>query len=511
MSESDDMQDLRPKDRSDGAVEGLRVLALPVSALPLKPLLEARTRWRWHVDLLVRGKHKSMYEKLVAPSGRSFTVPSIDRQSWEDDAHETARVDQLIREVECATGIPTGQVVLAGGASIGKCFAEPIIDLMTDFSLPSLPAKSDNLEPYRIVRRAFRFADQMLETTRPDLIYCFELASLWSFVVWLIAQSRGIRCVILRRSKIRSEHCFLTTDRHMFNVAARELAVAKRKSSACVSDRAIQIIRDFRDHPRMVSYIRTKWDRRRGQSRWWTWHAQWARSVASLARPSEAKRLKQAGRSLVEFNKRFYNAGRQQKFLTTFDAGELAMMRYILFPVHKETDLSVYFQAAPWFDQRSTIRLLASLLPHGCRLLVREHPDNHGLRPSRYYRELLGLPNVILIDPFDSQFKYIANADLLVTENGSSGWEALLLKRKVIALSTTFYDGAGLARKVEKPADLGKVIVDMISKPVPVESGEYDRDLGRMIDAEYETTFPLRDTEATLDHLEALIRRRALQ
>lgn len=499
-------------DEQDMMLQGLRVLALPVSALPLKPLFEAKDRWNWYIDLLWRYKERKIYKELVAPSGSYFEIPTMERESWEDDPRAVADIDRLISEVERATGIPVGQVVLASGVTVGSCFASSVIDLVSEPNLPQVSTKVDNLEPYRVVRRAFRFADRILNTARPDLIYCFEWADLWSYVVWLIAQSRGIPCIALRRSKIRTDHLYATTDRLMFNVAARALAQTKRSSSAGVSEAARQYIHEFQQQPKMVGYIKTKWDRRRAEAKWGRWHAQWVRSAAlkiipgMIMRPSRARELVQAVRGLLEFNTRFYRTWRHQRFLSTFDPDELSKMNYILFPVHKETDLSICFQAAPWFDQRSIIRLLASVVPNGYRLLVREHPDNYGLRPSGYYRELLELPNVVLVDPFDSQFKYIANADLVVTENGSTGWEGLLLHRKVIALSTTFYDGAGLARKLEKPEELGAAIVDMLSASDNPDFQERELDLARMIDAEHETTFHSRDAETALENVVAILR-----
>jgi hypothetical protein len=430
-------------------------------------------------------------------------------QPWEDDAQAVREVNRLIKEIELATGIPTARIVLAGDSEIAGGFAASVVSLGSGAAW-SRKVRADNLEPNRIVSRFLRYADHILETTEADLVYTYEWAMPWSFTVWLAAQRRGIPCIAVRRSKIRSDHCYVTADRQMFNVAARTLASAKRISKKEVSDSANEYIRLFREQPRMINYIQVKWTRR-ARDTWLNWHADWARSTASKVlrlpkRPAEAGRVAQAGRELAEFNAQTLKSWRQQRFLRTFNASELAAMKYIYFPVHKETDLTVNFQAASWFDQRNTIRLLASVVPNGYRLLVREHRQNYGLRPSSYYRELSRLPNVVLVDAFDSQFKYVANADLVVTENGSSGWEGLLLKRRVLTLSTTFYDGAGRARNLERREDLGGVIVDVMSDAAVTDAAAHDRDLACMIDAEIETTFNPQAPTAALEHLSAAVR-----
>jgi hypothetical protein len=117
------------------------------------------------------------------------------------------------------------------------------------------------------------------------------------------------------------------------------------------------------------------------------------------------------------------------------------------------------------------------------------------------------IPNVTLLDPFDSQFKYLRHASLIVTENGSSGWEGLVLGRPVITLASTFYDGAGLGAKIGNPEKLNAAILDALTKPAIADAQAYDHALGCMVDAEFETTFPTNKSgaPAALDLLTATV------
>jgi len=506
--------DTRADTSPDRTLEGLRVLALPSSGFApekhyiFQPLLAAKARWNWHIDILCSAKPPKEYDQLVAPSGRYFARPMMtEHEAWEDDPQAVAKVDQLIKEIEIASGIPTGQIVLAADSKIGRGFVAPVINLGRNVT--SRIVERDNREPYRAARRLFRFADEMLEACAPDLVYSYEWAKPWLFTVWLAAHRRGIPCVVVRRSKLRSDHCYVTADRLMFNVAARGLAAAKRDAKAKVSDAAIEYIRAFREQPRMVNYVKAKWQEK-AKNTWLNWHVSWARSTASsmlktMVQPANVRRVVKAGRKLFDFNRKLVRARRQKRFFSVFSPTELAAMNYIYFPLHKETDLPVNFQATAWFDQQNTIRLLASVAPNGYRLLVREHRHNFGLRSSRYYRELAQLPNVVLVDAFDSQFKYIENADLIVTENGSSGWEGLLLGRRVLTLANTFFDGAGLARKLEKRDDLGGIIVQALSQPAVGDQSAHDRNLGYMVDAEFETAFDPSERNGALGGLQAAL------
>ena len=122
---------------------------------------------------------------------------------------------------------------------------------------------------------------------------------------------------------------------------------------------------------------------------------------------------------------------------------------------------------------------------------MREHRLNTGRRPTDYYRQLNHLPGVVLVDAFDSQFKYIANADLVVTDNGSTGWEALMLGRRVMTVAPHFFEGAGLDRRV---FDLDKIAGNRDRNAE--QAGDrrirlYDQKLGWLLDAEWDTTTPM--------------------
>jgi hypothetical protein len=174
---------------------------------------------------------------------------------------------------------------------------------------------------------------------------------------------------------------------------------------------------------------------------------------------------------------------------------ELRNKRYIYMAMHKDPEQALNYQAPFWSNQYNTASLLSSVLPDGYSLLVREHRNNRGRRPTRYYKELRRLPGVMLIDGLDDQFKYIRNADLVVTENGSSGWEGLMLGRRVIALDESFYGPADLARRIPVPEDLASVVIDMLKEPPVIDTAAHDRALGWMLDAEWQTTAPVEEPD----------------
>ncbi|MEJ2374196.1 MAG: hypothetical protein P8Y71_01900 [Pseudolabrys sp.] len=495
-------------------MQGLHVLAVlpPFKKDRTKQLLgllkPAKARWNWRVSVLCDGIERKAYGGLVAPDGAIFAKPHLLRAgSWEDDSGEVRKTEDAMRDAERIAGTTAGRIILAAGHSVGRGFNLSVRHIRK-YALVRRVLR-DNTEPFRIVRRLFRFADEMLDSAKPDLVYTFEWATPLNYCIWLAAQRRGIPCVALRYSKITPDHAFWTTDRLMMNVRAVDLARQKVKAGAKESSEACDKIAAFRTQPRVINYIAARWQNKHRRN-FLRWHWQNSRIVVrefiNMFRGQDLALREPPLSRFLRYYHSLYLGGTHRRFFNVLDEDALAKMKYIYFPLHKEAELAQTFQATLWHDQRNTVSILASMLPNGYRLLVREHRMNVGHRPTSSYKRYEALPNVTLIDPYDSQFKYLQHAALIVTENGSSGWEGLLLGRRVLTLSRTFYDGAGLGTKAEQPELLNLAILDALAVGPVSSPSEWDRALGCVIDGDRETTFPLNDETAALERLHEALR-----
>ncbi|MEJ2374201.1 MAG: hypothetical protein P8Y71_01925 [Pseudolabrys sp.] len=498
---------------------GLRALVLfhPIGRFGMDRLTQlmeaAKKRWDWRIDAICVANDEDAFKKLFSPDGEVFAFPRmLNIAPWESDPAQVADVDQRLWQAELRTKIPVGRVIAAAPASIGRGYVVAARDRLK--SPLADRVLGDNTEPAKIVRRLFAFADDVIETCKPDVLIATEWGTALQYPVWLAAAGRGIPCLAIRRSKILSGQEYWTTDPLMLNPAAASDAAARREAGAAVSDEAKAYIQSFREQPAMSNYVENKWQLtgnpwRLRPYKWIMLPVLLARGVAidvmyRLRRLDRELRASAFERVWAPYS-RIVGGYRHRRFLRTYDDPALAEMKYVYFPIHKETDQPLTFQATPWQDQRNTIQVLASCLPAGYQLLVREHRLNFGQRPKDYYRNLSRLPNVVLIDAFDSQFKYLKHADLIVTENGSSGWEGLLLRRRVLTVAPNFYDGAGLSVMAHNPNELSTKVVEALARPAVSDPATHDRHLGYMTDAERATAFPEQDIPAALDRLAVVL------
>jgi len=119
---------------------------------------------------------------------------------------------------------------------------------------------------------------------------------------------------------------------------------------------------------------------------------------------------------------------------------DLSTLDYVLFPLHTEPEVTLLVYSKSYLNQIEVARNVASNLPAGMNLVVKEHPRSVGKRPMGYYRKLLEIPNARLADPAMTSRKAILNSKLVSTIAGSIGLEAVFLRKPVMTFGRTPYE-----------------------------------------------------------------------
>ena len=410
--------------------------------------MSARDLKGLHVLAVVPDNDRRM--RALADRGRDllgWTIETVrtdlsdfrERMDGEADARGVAEIDAFIGQCELNSGVAAGRILLTGARDIGRGFSRPNIRLPEN--VVARNSIADVAVPFRIVRRLFAFARDTLRSKKIDLLVAESWGAPLPLVFRLAAQQMGIRCVVCRPSQIWNGRHFWSVDLVGLNVAARAKAEAKRLANAPVSTQAQNYVSAFR---------------------------------AGL---SDAEDMADAPLS----------SHRSGPFVR-FETEALQDMRYIYMALHAEPSVELDLGAPFWATQYYTSGLLTSGLPAGYRLLVQDHSKNVEYRPRDYYANLARLPGVDLVDPAENRKKYIAHAELVVTENGRAGWEGLLLERPVLTLSDNFFQGTGLAHRLRQPEHLSRTVINLLAPSLQRDSRDRERSLGWMIDAEWETT-----------------------
>lgn len=122
--------------------------------------------------------------------------------------------------------------------------------------------------------------------------------------------------------------------------------------------------------------------------------------------------------------------------------------KYYLFTLHYQPEASTLVCAQKYEKQLFVIDNIAKSIPSNTILYVKEHYAVLGHRDLNFYKELQHYPNVRLIDPFVDIHSLIKNCLATIVLTSTTGFEAILHRKKVFVLGEIFYDFFENAEKI---------------------------------------------------------------
>lgn len=137
--------------------------------------------------------------------------------------------------------------------------------------------------------------------------------------------------------------------------------------------------------------------------------------------------------------------------------------KYVLFPLHYQPEASTDICAAYYVDQYNVIVNIVKSLPFGVSLYVKEHYAVLGSKEIGFYNKLKKLPNVKLIDPWVKISELINHSSAVTILTGTSGLEAIILKKPVIIFGHVFFDIYPQIHKVSNLEDLPKLVLSALN------------------------------------------------
>ena len=448
----------------------------------------------YHVGIICSNASVKNYSNTFKLGAKHYLIPNFYKESTGKDNNEKELL-QIIKECEIATGLSINRIILAGERDIGRAYSKEF------YFWPSTKIQkyclSNNTYPEKVIFSMFRFIITVFENFKPDFVLARGHGSPLSFVAYLYASRNKVPYINIQNSKILTDRYFWTEDFYYHNILAKDAFNNKLKNNNEVSQESCEYIAQQRKKPRITNYMVARIWKRAGQMTWTevqkTFLHLFINKLIYIIKGKIGAQPKSVRAKIFEYYRVKFMQLYHKKYFLSFDLDNLRGIKYIYFPLHKEPEMMLNSQATLWHDQRHTISYISSMLPSGYKLFVREHRFNWGRRYTKYLKCISSFPGVKLISPFDSQFKYIQNADLIITENGTVGWEGLLLNKTVITLDRTFYETTDLPINVSMASELDKHIIMALNRINSFSGKEYDKRLGLFIDSERETTLSEKD------------------
>jgi hypothetical protein len=116
--------------------------------------------------------------------------------------------------------------------------------------------------------------------------------------------------------------------------------------------------------------------------------------------------------------------------------------KYVYFTLGLQPEVTTDTIGLEYADQLSAVEELSHSLPKDMLIYLKENPkQTYHMRGVSFFKRLKLLKNVIYIPQDFPSFKLIENSTIVAQISGTSGWEALLMKKPSITFGLTWYSG----------------------------------------------------------------------
>ena len=141
---------------------------------------------------------------------------------------------------------------------------------------------------------------------------------------------------------------------------------------------------------------------------------------------------------------------------------------FIYMPLSVDMERSILIDAPHYTNHIEVVRSVAKSIPIDSLLYVKEHPAQtmRSWRSTREYKELLKIPNVVLIHPEYPTHNLYQKCNLVISIGGTSGFEAAVFKKPSIILTNLRYDFLPSVEVCNSIGDLHSLINKSLKKLV---------------------------------------------
>lgn len=285
--------------------------------------------------------------------------------------------------------------------------------------------------------------ENFLDLHKPNIIIGFTIATFGEYLIALIAKERGIKFIQLRHSKIKNYYTF-SSDLHEKYEKIRENYSSKDSVDAHknIIDNYIEDIKKKgMVYEGTIDYSGSFVKALIQYPKYFIFSL--INDIKYLRTPKD-NHYRASLTKIFFYDKffRFLRNSYQTKILKKYYLQEksLTELNYVFFPLHAEPEIAISIFSMHYQNQIEVIRNISLSLPANFKLIVKEHPRNIGRRKTTYYKKILQIPNVNLVDPGVNPSYIISHSKLVIVLSGFLAFEALMAKIPVISLGSAMYN-----------------------------------------------------------------------
>lgn len=371
------------------------------------------------------------FVKMSLPEKNVYKLWDIEALEHDWINQETISIDILARiDVELGPGA-CGEVITAD-RRIGRGYVRGGICRPDD--LGDLVDKDPVTVPIKYLQGSYLFTDEVFIKFKPDLVFCYAVASAPAVMLGLMSKSRNVKFLRLSPSRI-GRSTILDED-----FKGRLSCVAETINENLDAESLIQAkayLESYRQKPTQPEYVNYTTNLLKTSGFISIFLEAAKMSLILCWDYFLTKRSKRV--SSIQFKRKVFEliteVKRKNFPINLFD-NSLPSLKYIYFPLHVDPEASTMVLSHMHTDQISVIEALSKSLPGDTVLVVKEHHPMLGKRPNNFYETIKKIPRVKLINPSYDSLTLIVKSEAVATITGTASFEAILLKKKTLIIGT---------------------------------------------------------------------------
>jgi len=162
----------------------------------------------------------------------------------------------------------------------------------------------------------------------------------------------------------------------------------------------------------------------------------------------------------------------RNKFLIKNSIKNLGNQPFVYYPLQVEPERVLSFGSPFYYNQLELLTLVAKALPLEYKLFVKEHPMMYTTegRDIEFYKKIINLPNVYLIDTSIEPEEMLKNCSLVTTISGTAALEAAFYGKPSIIFAKTSYSFLPSVTTLKNLDELPNAINSSLKKKVDLNS-----------------------------------------
>ena len=339
----------------------------------------------------------------------------------------------------------------------------------------------------KFLESTFKHTIAFLEKTKPDVIFYSVIATLPAYVLYRVAEKKGIRNIILSSTRLGNKFTFSYDTFTGMNKALDDFEEKNIKEK--YKTEAIEYLKNYRLKGEKPGYVPTAMEEGRKRISPINQTKSVLRGIKNILYYNFTDQensyiyhgvtVSNLIREVLKTNEKIRKT-RNIKFEDPKDED------YVYFPMHLQPEMTTMVMAPMYLDQFTLIENIAKSLPISIKLYVKEHPYSvlTGKNDPESYERLEKIPNLRFIRPDIPSKDLVEKSKGVLVITGTAGLEALMLKKPVITFGNVFFNKLKMVKKLKNINDLPYLVKDIIDNP-----GHDDGELINFMAAIFQNSF----------------------